>query len=250
LLPEHGRVDCSRCFEGKPVVWGKTAREVNGWKIESNAGAWGSRNPVVLVLGVSKGPNQTKNILRMKHEEIPFKGERAYLSKYLTRLGLLNPNESIDSRISAEEADFAFGSMVRCGIGLWSEVKKDYVKVGNVVNSSATQPQAQEFVKNCSQEFLASLPERLKLVVLMSNDDEYMESCFWAFKALHPNVKRFNDVSYTNDQVMWVHIIHAAGTAGRHREDWLHGETGKQAKKRELAIQAIQRSGVLGAINA
>lgn len=44
---------------------------------------------------------------------------------------------------------------------------------------------------------------------------------------------------------MWVHIIHAAGTAGRHREDWLHGEVGKQARKRELAIQAVNKSRVL-----
>ena len=244
MLPEHGRVSCNRCFEGKPVIWGKSSREANGWKIESNAGAWGSRNPTVLVLGVSKGPNQTTNILLRKHEEIPFKGERVYLSKYLARLGLLKPNESIDSKISAAETNFAFGSMVRCGIGLWNEEKKDYVKVGNVVNSSATHPQAQEFVRNCSQEFLASLPERLKIVVLMSNDDEYIESCFRAFKALHPKLERFNDVSYTNGEVMWVHIIHAAGTAGRHREDWLHGESGKQARKRELAIQAIKMSGV------
>ena len=60
LLPPHDRINCNICFDNKSIQWGKTEREVNGWKIEANAEAWGNRNPTILVLGVSKGPNQTR----------------------------------------------------------------------------------------------------------------------------------------------------------------------------------------------
>ena len=123
LLPPHDRISCNICFDNKTVSWGKTEREVNNWKIEANAGAWGSRDPIILVLGVSKGPKPPQLNPDMNHEDIPFKTEREYLSKYLRLLGLLEKNESVDSKIRAEENIFAFGSIIRCGVGMWSPEK-------------------------------------------------------------------------------------------------------------------------------
>ena len=78
----------------------------------------------------------------------------------------------------------------------------------------------------------------------MSNDDDYMNSCFEALHKLHPDFIRHNQVSYGNNRVTFVHIVHASFSAGRHRESWLKNDSGKQAGKREMAIEGVKISGV------
>jgi hypothetical protein len=244
LLPKHGRIKCSVCFDNT-VEWGVSYFEKNGWRLECNPGAWGSQQPVVLVLGVSKGTNQCNKITELQHEEIPFKGERKNLSNILNRLGLLPDNMRVDHCISETEQVFAFGSLIRCSIAMFDRVKEQWVKAGPVVKASATNAQAQAYVSACTQQFCSSLPERTKLVVMLSNDDEYVDACYSAFKRLYTDIVRHNAVSYGNSEHTWVHVIHPSGSSGRHIPDWLNKSEGKQASKREDALSGVECSGVL-----
>lgn len=244
-LPPHGRIDCAACFEGQPVVWGVTAIERHGWRIENNPGAWGSTEPLVLILGVSKGTNQCNKINKVQHDEIPFAGERPALSKILARLGLLAVGTDVSSRIGKQEKDFAFGSMIRCSIAMWDAVKQDWLKAGPVVKASATNAKAKHYLSTCTNRFLAELPERTRLVVLLSNDDDYVDACFAAFKTIYPDIQRHSSVTYGNQARTWVHVVHSSGSSGRHIPHWLDRSYGKQADKRDQAIRGVVRSGVV-----
>src|SRR5690606_32719571 len=160
-------------------------------------------------------------ITRIPHNDIPFKGERANLSKILARLGLLSSSEQVDARVSAEERDFAFGSLIRCSIAMFDDSKGQWVKAGPVVKASATDPEAQKFVSNCTERFLANLQARTKLIVLLSNDDDYVDACFAAFRRLYPDIVRCSSVSYGNARHTWVHVVHSSGSSGRHIPHWL-----------------------------
>ena len=249
LLPPHGRINCNKCFEGQDVKWGITRIERNGWLLENNPGSWGSQEPIVLILGVSKGTRQSEKINTLTHDEIPFKSERARLSKILIRLGLLEEDDSIDRKINIEEQDFAFGSLIRCGIAMWDNSLGKFVKAGRVVQESASNPQAQIYVRNCASKFLGDLPNRVKLIVMLSNDAGYIDACFLTMKYLYPSVVRHNQVSYGNDQTTWIHVIHPSGSSGRHIPTWLGSDTGKQAMKREAALEGVRISGVLEELN-
>ncbi len=88
-LPAHGRIHCSACFNGQ-TTWGKSVADSDdGWTLDNNPCAWGSRNPRFLLLGFSKGGRQTTNILARPHEEIPYAGFRPRLTEGMRLLGLL-----------------------------------------------------------------------------------------------------------------------------------------------------------------
>lgn len=244
-LPGHGRVDCTLCFGAIPVVWGVTAYEKDGWRLENNPGAWGAIDPLVLVLGVSKGTNQCNRINKVPHEKIPFAGERPNLSKILARLGLIANGCDVTDRICAAEKDIAFGSMIRCSIAMWDPEKGIWLKAGPVVKAAATNVLARSYLSTCTRRFLAGLPRRTRLIVLLSNDDEYVDACFAAFKELYPDIERLTSVTYGNDRLTWVHVVHSSGSSGRHIPHWLSYSTGKQAGKREDALKGVARSGVL-----
>ena len=249
VLPRHGRIYCNKCFEGEEVQWGITRIEKNGWLLENNPGSWGSQEPIVLILGVSKGTRQSEKINKLTHNEIPFRSERKNLTKLLIRLGLMSEDESVDKKINKDEKDFAFGSLLKCGIAMWEDSKGEYVKAGKVVQESANNPQAQEYIRNCASKYLGDLPKRTKLIVMLSNDDGYIDACYLVFKHLYPNIMRHNQVSYGNDQVTWIHVIHPSGSSGRHIPAWLNDETGKQAMKREAALAGVRISGAISVLN-
>jgi hypothetical protein len=248
-LPPHGRIICNKCFDGQDVQWGITKIERNGWLLENNPGSWGSPEPIVLVLGVSKGSRQSEKIMALNHDEIPFRSERARLTKILVRLGLLEEGVSIDEKINKGEQDYAIGSLIRCGIAMWDNSKGGYVKAGRVVQASATNPQAQKYVRNCASKFLGDLPSQLKIIVMLSNDDAYMEACYSTMKYLYPNIVRHNQASYWNDHLTWIHVIHPSGSSGRHIPAWLNDENGKQAMKREDAIEGVRIAGAVQEID-
>ncbi len=233
LLPRHDRIDCQKCFSETAAAWGRAVFEQDGWRLEHNPCAWGAQDPNVLVLGFSKGNSQTGVIESSPFNEVPFRGMRTNLTRILQRLGLLGLNEQVDARIRAAEQDYAFGSVIRCSIA------KDGKKAGDVINAAATDHVAQRVISNCTSTFLRDLPSRLRTIVLLSNDDHYVEACFARMKVLHPDIQRINEMAYGNDRVTWVHVIHPSGSSGRHITDWLDSERGRQAEKRELALAAL-----------
>lgn len=90
LLPQHGIVSCTRCFQNAQT---KESR-VEGkflWQLLHGPGAWGSQDPIILLLGFSKGDTQLNAVGNCQFEDVPFKGMRPNIEQVLRRLALL-PN--------------------------------------------------------------------------------------------------------------------------------------------------------------
>jgi hypothetical protein len=241
LLPPHGRLSCSRCFPDQQAMWGVTTPPIaSGWTIENNPCAWGSRNPRVLVLGFSKGANQTAQILQLPHDYIPFKGMRNNLTLILRKLGVLAPGERIDGRIAEREPDIAFGSLIRCSVSKLDSATGRYLKSGNIINALANGECQTDFASNCAQQFLSHFPHRLRLVVLLSNDSDYVVACINTLRAIHPDLRVINPVGYAVGHVLFVHVVHPSGASGRHVKDWLNGKYGIQAEKCRFAVHAVR----------
>lgn len=239
-LPDHGRVSCSKCFPGPIAEWNKTELRFDGWHIVNNPMSWGTATPRFLLLGVSKGTTQCDAIATKPHDQVPFDGFRSALTRALQVLGLLRPEEIIDDKISAAEREWGFGSMVRCALGLLN-ADASIERSGTVVQRLAGMPIESSWITRCSSTFLSALPESLRVVVLLSNDDRYIESCFAAIRRLRPGTRRINAVSYGDEQITWVHIIHVGGPGKNHIAAWFEGE-GTQGDKRHAAQAAVRHA--------
>src|SRR5579883_1691646 len=125
------------------------------------------------------------------HDEVPFDGFRPALTRALRVLGLLQPEQAIDDKISAAEREWCFGSMVRCALGL-SKANEVIERSGTVVQRLAAMPIESSWITRCSATFLGAVPVSLRVVVLLSNDDKYIEACFAAIRRLRPGTSRIN----------------------------------------------------------
>ena len=238
-LPEHGRVPCSKCFPG-PTVWNETELLMDGWHVVNNPMSWGTATPQFLVLGVSKGTTQCDAIAAKPHDEVPFDGFRPALTRALQALGLLRSTETIVDKISAAEQEWGFGSMVRCALGL-PKADDTIERSGSVVQRLAAMPIEASWITRCSSTFLRVLPASLQVVVLLSNDDKYVDACFAAIQRLRPGTRRINSVSYSDGQITWIHIIHVGGPGKNHIAAWFEGE-GTQGDKRRAAQAAVRHA--------
>jgi len=144
--------------------------------LENTPAAYGSQNPVVLMLGFSGGHNQSYTVASNFNDR-PFRGMRPRITQIFQKFGLLGLNERVDDRIHENERDFAFGSILRCSISKWDDGKQDWAKSGDVISSLSKDWRAQRFLSNCGEQFLKHLPPRLRLVILLSNDDSYTRMC-------------------------------------------------------------------------
>lgn len=250
-LPRHGRIACTRCFGSADAVWGRSACEPgNGWSIINNPMAWGNTAPRILVLGFSKGGNQNADIMARPHDDVAFRGGRANLSIILETLGLKQRDRPIDQVISDQKGDFAFGSLVRCSVK--KRDGEEWVMSGKAIMTACLRDREMGIViKNCVAEFLGNLPDGLRLVVMLGNDAGYINGCFAAIREARPRLKPINIVAYADEQVVFVHTVHFKAQ-GPTVPDWASGVPGRakrpetdQALKRDLAIEAVRRSGVL-----
>jgi hypothetical protein len=245
MLPPHGRIPCDICF-----AQGKTVKKTpDGWRLENNPCGWGSRNPRVLVLGFSKGTNQTARIADLPHDGdafqgIAFKGMRHNVTTILHKLGVLGPKECVDGRINADERELAFGSLIRCSIAKYDPDTRRFLKSGDIIKTLANGGCKADFAANCARQFLAAFPPRLRLVVMLSNDDDYVDACREMMRRIHPGLRTVNGMAYAVRQVLFIHVVHPSGASGRHIRDWLDGKSGKQAEKREQSLAALVEAGL------
>ncbi|WP_028765324.1 hypothetical protein [Shewanella colwelliana] len=239
MLPTHGKINCQDCFPSG-AEWGKTSLQQDNWLIDNNPCSWGGQNPEVLVLGFSKGTNQNSKLQSSDFNSIPYSGFRHRLSKVLDRLNLLNSGEVVDTLIHGEDnSRFHFASLVRCSLSVKDEHSGKYLKSGNIIARSARDSNSQSAIDKCTRKFLGAIPKKTKVVVLLSNDDGYVDACYEQFRNLYPGLKRINPVAYADQERTWVHVIHPAGTTGHHFNDWLDMAVGKQAHKRDWALEAL-----------
>lgn len=234
LLPAHGRLTCSKCFGGE-AVWGRSQiASGDGWTLDHNPCAWGSSNPKYLLLGFSKGERQSQHILARRHNDIPYAGFRPRLADGLKRLGLLSPDKTIDDLIKPTEEDWGFGSLVRCSAASGGK------KSGSIINEAPSARSFLEWRDVCTGQFLSSLPPRLRIVVMLSNDEPYVGSCMNRIATLHPGTKRINDVAYGDGKVTWVHIVHFGGQGFNHMRDWMDFADNKAGRKGRSAFEAVK----------
>lgn len=241
-LPTHGRIACARCFAGR-ADWGRSAIEENGWILENNPMAWGSSDPEILVLGFSKGVRQSGLNLSMPFEEIAFAGMRGRLAECLASLGLLPTDRPFDHLFRASEPAFAFGSLIRCSVSHLPAGSDKPSKSGEIIKALANRREGTDWVGNCVAAFLRDLPPRLRLVVLMSNEGDYVEACFERIGRVRPALRRINEVAYADDRVMFVHIAHCSGTSVSHQQKWVARAAGRQGDKARLADAAVRLAG-------
>jgi hypothetical protein len=152
------------------------------------------------------------------------------MTEALRVLGLLGEGEALEDKLDAAEKDWAFGSMVRCALGLIKSQDGSVTRSGTVVQRLAAMEPSSSWLYKCSAAFLSRLPERLSVVVLLSNDDKYVEACRSAITRLRPSTRRINSVAYADSQVTWVHIVHVGGPGKNHVANWFAGN-GTQGQK-------------------
>ncbi len=249
LFPSHGKIaNCSKCFQEANVAWGKSIFEENYFRLQNNPCAWGSCNPVVLILGFSKDFNQVSNISKINFDDIPFMGMRTNLTNILRTLGIFSLTEDIADRIQPDEFDFAFASFIRCSLSKWDVRTARFLTPAEILTAAFLNESILKIIINCLGEFLSEFPPELKLIIMLGNDDAYIKYSFEAIRLIHPDAAYINSVAYTSRNIIWVHVIHPLYATQRHIINWYDGIEGYQAEKRELAKKAVYISGVLEAL--
>lgn len=245
LFPEHGRIQCSRCFE---TEW--AYQQVEQWQMRNDPTASGSRTPTILVLGFSKGATQADLFDGKDFDRIAFGGEqtRKNLTDILRAVRLLKPDEHADDKIRANETEFHFASLVRCSLARYDH--KASIKTGRPTYTTSGELVTKSFeeiphiIDNCCDQFLKTLPVSVRLIVVFGVSDGYFRKFRQQMKKLHPNgFQDINRVAYRNDLFVWVHLTHPSRGNGT-RTAWLYGNsTTTSGMKREMAAQVIEQFG-------
>ena len=230
-MSRHGKIKCWECF-GREVEWGHELVR-DGWILKNNPCSWGSENPLIMILGFSKGRTQIKELESGKFNEVPFKGMRKRIDVILDRLGVLSQGESISDKINEEERDFSFGSLVRCSL-LRIEGSTGLIEL------AFRREFPRRIIRTCVRRHLGELPSRLRLVLFFGNSDFYVDRCFELVKELYPDTKKLNGISYYDplEDRTWVHVVHPSRASGKNFSNWVSG-IGKQGMKMRMAKEAI-----------
>ena len=218
-LPNHGRIDCTLCYNScSEIEFDLTRRTEGAWRITANPLAWGATEPEVIVLGFSKGPTQAGALANTPHDEIAYKGSRGNVGKILRHVGLL-PQATVEELkvavnrlISDPSGRFHFGSLIRCTVerndaGTWKG------SGGMMLDKFIATSFGKEVAHNCMTRFLKDLPTRTKLIVMfgMGSKLNYVRESFGLFQKIRGGQwKWLNDIAYTDGKVVVVHVEHFA----------------------------------------
>lgn len=108
----HGPLKCRRCFE----VHDSSIIEVDSWRLVNDPGLWGATDPVVLILGQSKGNTQARSWSLGEFDKVGFAGIRDRLARVLDRIGIDIDVANPDKHFSSDEPNLAFASVLRCSL--------------------------------------------------------------------------------------------------------------------------------------
>jgi hypothetical protein len=238
MLPNHGKIKCTDCYEGTDKEFVKPHPE---WQMINDPGAWGgSSQPEFLVLGFSKGSTQAGIYNKGKFEDIAFAGMRPRLTQALQALGALSSNETVDEKINNPTSNIAFGSLIRCSVSRLD--KKASVKAGTAVYG-CTGPlitksfkEIRHVINKCANKFLTEIPNTVKVVFFLGNTDAYVQSCQSLVRGLYPeDFHQINPMAIRANNRLWIHLTHPSGLNG-HFKTWLNANTGSGLKR----IQALE----------
>ena len=249
-LPNHGRINCTRCFNScGQVEFDKTRRTDGDWRITANPLAWGNSAPEVIVLGFSKGPTQAGALSTTPHNDIAYKGSRGKVGKILHHVGLLPQSAGEDhgqavSRLIADpRGRFHFGSLIRCTVerqdaGAWKG------SGGGMLDKFVATTFGKEVSNSCTTQFLRHLPSKTRLIVMfgMGSKLNYVRQSFDLFKQSRAGEWTWiNDVAYTDRKVAVVHVEHFA-SQGNLIPRWLGEKDHERARFGEMAASAVAKA--------
>jgi hypothetical protein len=220
-------------------VFDETYREQGNWRIKSNPLSWGGENPTVVVLGFSKGPTQAGALVRSHHDQIAYKGSRENVGKILRRIGLLPKSvndkyaQKVDDLISDKDGMFHFGSLIRCTVEQFTEKKGWIGSGGGMLDKFVATYFGNEVTGNCASSFL------VVMFGLGTGKNYVRASRKLIEKARNTEMKWINDVSYSDDEIVVVHVEHFAAQ-GSLIPQWLGDGEYKGCERSRLSALAIQ----------
>lgn len=232
----HGPVACTRCWE-EPE---QKIQEVGSFRLVRDPGHWGAANPRFLVLGMSKGNTQSSAFQDSAFDEVGFKGIRKRMLEVFQAVGLLADEvaDDFESRFKSAETEFAFASVVRCSLtGMDRKKGMHTADSPNVLPAFRLSSEGQQFVRNCVDQHIRQLPPRTETVLLLGNTDSYVRSLAAAINKYRGPVEWVNDMAYTSNGVLFVHLSHPSKGNG-HFGAYIRGE-GKPGAKRDMARAAL-----------
>jgi len=236
MYSSHGPISCRRCFGSDTI-----RQKFGDFTMFNNPGYWGAENPLVLVLGFSKGKNQARAFERGEFDSVGFAGLRDRLGEILRAIGLDFPGRNVDEIMTAGEPDFGFASLIRCSVWLNGRtsgaVNVETFRDGAMADNAA----------RCMEAFLKHLTPRLQLGVLLGNTPLYIKEVKKAFRGLHPmTFKDTGLVSFEAGGKPWLFAQHPSQSTGRHHRPYIDDE---HHPKRDAARTVVRSSGVVELLN-
>lgn len=241
MMFTHGEVRCERCWGGLDAQ----VQESGPFKLVRDPGHWGAENPRVLVLGISKGNTQSQAFGNSAFEDVAFKGLRDRMLMLFQAAGLLGDETpaTFNRRFKLGERDFAFASVVRCSITGWNPLKGSHTAESPfVIPAFKAGSAGNRFVVNCTDQHLAVLPDRTKLVLLLGNTGAYIKAMASLLDRVRARAEPINPVAYRSGGVLFVHLAHPSKGNG-HFGAYIRGD-GTPGEKRNWAREAISAAGL------
>jgi hypothetical protein len=212
---QHGPLSCRICFGDNA-----DAIERDGFRLVNDPGWWGASNPIVLVLGQSKGNTQKRALRTGEFDKVGFAGVRDRLARVLASVGVTVDTENPDRHFVASESDIAFASLLRCSISTLSGKTS-----GSPIIPAMEQRSTDAWIRTCMKRWLEQPNSRLKLVVLLGLTPKYAKLVLERLKDLHPQtfIQR-NDVVAEAAGVTWVFAQHPSRISENHYQNWIGSE--------------------------
>ena len=216
--------------------------------MRKDPGSWGSSNPTYLVLGFSKGATQADIYANGSFDDVAFGGEitRRNLTNILRTDGLLRQDETVDEKIRSTEKEFHFGSLVRCSLSRYDEKESErrkrpvYATSGPLITKSFFE--IPDVISQCTNSFLAQLPQSIKAVIVLGVTDSYVRSFRRKMRELHPHGFRdINLIAYENSRMLWVHLTHPSRGNGTLNAWLTRGADDTSGHKKELAVEVLRK---------
>lgn len=248
-LPQHGRINCTKCFECSTIEFDKTIRSDMGWRITANPLSWGNPDCEVVVLGFSKGPTQAGALAKIPHDEIAYKGSRTNVGKILSHIGVLpidahgNSSQAVGQAISDQSGRFHFGSLIRCTVERYDKKTLTWKgSGGGMLDKFVASSLGKEVANNCSEKFLSHLPAKTKLVVMFGFGTKlnYVQHSFNLYRnARGGNWSWLNEVAYTDGKIVVVHVEHFA-SQGALIPKWMGKDDDHRGQYGRMAQEAVK----------
>lgn len=210
--PKHGPLDCTLCFER-----GRRTVTANGWTLVNDPSYFGSSDPRILVLGQSKGRNQSRVDANVDFDSVAFAGMRRRLGLVLTSIGVPVCLDDMDRHFRATEPDLAFASLLRCAL-----TDARGMSSGSPIVEAMRDERADFWIRSCIARWLSAVNPRLRLVVLLGRAKPYVDRVLTRLsRQFETSFQRTHSHAAEANGVVWVFCQHPSTAAGNHFKAWI-----------------------------